>query len=160
MDACCAASATAVALSDRTFAATAAFTGMAMFALISDIAARSGSSSPARPSSSSRVSFRYSLIHSSWSIAGRGPTLAGRRCPLVLLRDVRGLLGVRDRGRVVAEDVQRCRDIHGSGDIRVDQRHRGPFGKRLARDLVEFLAGQLPVLLVTHVDPLSASRAR
>src|SRR5579872_6528954 len=50
----------AIALSESTFAATAALIGIAMFALTSDIAARSGSSSPASVLSSSFVSFRYS----------------------------------------------------------------------------------------------------
>src|SRR5438105_14549125 len=49
----------AIALSESTFAATAALIGIAMFALISDIAARSGSSSPASALSSSLVSLRY-----------------------------------------------------------------------------------------------------
>src|SRR4051794_15389247 len=52
--------ATAVELSDRTLRAAAKLTGAATLALMSDIAARSGSASPARPSSSSRVSLRYS----------------------------------------------------------------------------------------------------
>src|SRR5438105_704421 len=47
-------------LSLRTFRAAAMFTGAATFALISDIAARSGSGSPAIASSSSRVRRRYS----------------------------------------------------------------------------------------------------
>jgi hypothetical protein len=46
----------AIELSERTFAATAALIGAATFALMSDIAARSGSSSPASVLSSSRVS--------------------------------------------------------------------------------------------------------
>src|SRR5438046_1465147 len=46
--------------SERTLAATAALIGAATFALISDIAARSGSSSPASSLSSSCVSCRYS----------------------------------------------------------------------------------------------------
>src|SRR5947208_8268106 len=60
MGVCCAASAYAIAPSERTFAATAAFTGKAMFALMSDIAARSGSSSPASSASSSRDKLLYS----------------------------------------------------------------------------------------------------
>src|SRR5918992_4430027 len=55
MSAVCSAMATAVEWSDRTLAARARFTGAAMFALISDMAARSGRGSPARASSSSRV---------------------------------------------------------------------------------------------------------
>ena len=53
---CCCASAAATDPSESTFAAMAAFTGIATFALISDIAARSGRCSPATSSSSSRVS--------------------------------------------------------------------------------------------------------
>src|SRR5438552_3344419 len=53
----CSASAYAIELSDATFSASAALIGAAMFALTRDIAARSGSSSPARAVSSSRVSF-------------------------------------------------------------------------------------------------------
>src|SRR5207248_4006508 len=49
----------AIALSESTFAAIAALIGIAMYALISDIAARSGSSSPASVLSSSFVSFLY-----------------------------------------------------------------------------------------------------
>src|SRR5919201_5176553 len=56
----CSAFAYANELSERTFAAIAALIGAATFAFTSDIAARSGSSSPASSSSSSRVSFRYS----------------------------------------------------------------------------------------------------
>src|SRR5919197_2119074 len=60
MSAVCCAFAYAIELSERTFAAIAALIGAATFALISDIAARSGSSSPASASSSSRVSCLYS----------------------------------------------------------------------------------------------------
>src|SRR5438309_4775970 len=60
MGVCWIASAYAVALSERTLAASATFTGIARFAFTSDIAARSGSSSPASWLSSSRVSVRYS----------------------------------------------------------------------------------------------------
>src|SRR5436190_21685868 len=60
MPACWAAAATAAALSDRTLAAMAALIGIAMFALTSDMAARSGSCSPASSSSSSRLSGLYS----------------------------------------------------------------------------------------------------
>src|SRR5207237_1893738 len=97
-------------LSLRTFSATAALMGAATFALISDIAARSGSSSPASSLSSSRVSALYSLILPSLSVA---------------LGDRGGLLRVRVRDRVVARDVERGGEVHGCGDVRVDQRHRG-----------------------------------
>jgi hypothetical protein len=52
----------ATELSLATLSAIAALIGAATFALISDIAARSGSSSPAIFSSSSRVSLRYSCL--------------------------------------------------------------------------------------------------
>src|SRR3954463_10816605 len=120
----CSAFAYAIELSDRTFAATAALIGAARFALISDMAARSGSSSPASSLSSSRVSLRYSSpIDSS----------------LVALLD-RGLLhGIRVSGRAVREDVRGHCGVHGNGDVRVDQRHRGP--------LRQFLAGELSELV-------------
>src|SRR2546421_11116476 len=105
----CAAFAYAVALSERTFAATAAFTGMAMFALISDIAARSGSSSPASSLSSSGVTFRYSSAMPNLLAVG--------------LCDGGRLLGVRVRDRVVARHVQRGGQVHRCGDVGVDQRH-------------------------------------
>src|ERR671926_211040 len=105
----CSAFAYAIELSERTFAATAALIGAAMFALISDIAARSGSSSPARSLSSSRVSFLYSSAI---------PAL------LVRLGDVAdGLLRVRDRGRVVARDVERRGEVDRRRDVRGDERH-------------------------------------
>src|SRR5438045_7581947 len=96
----CCAFAYASELSERTFAATAALIGAAMFALISDIAARSGSSSPAIALSSSRLSCRYSVSFfflPMWNLLRR----LGR------LRDVAGLLRVRVRDGVVAENVQR-----------------------------------------------------
>src|SRR5919197_6495822 len=103
-----------MAPSDRTLAATAAFTGIAMFALIRDIAARSGSSSPASCSSSSRVTLRYSCTSATW--------LSFRR--LVALRNVARLLRVRVCDRVVARDVQRDGGVDRSRDVRIDQRHR------------------------------------
>src|ERR687885_928003 len=56
----CCAFAYAIELSLATFSAAARLTGAATFALINDIAARSGSSSPASLFSSSRVSCLYS----------------------------------------------------------------------------------------------------
>src|SRR3954447_10258893 len=50
----------ATAPSERTFAAMPALIGIARLAFTSDIAARSGSSSPASSCSSSRVNARYS----------------------------------------------------------------------------------------------------
>src|SRR2546423_1222960 len=52
-------------LSDATFSATAAFTGAARLALMSDMASRSGSSSPVSAASSSSVSPRFSSIDES-----------------------------------------------------------------------------------------------
>src|ERR671916_318787 len=98
MSTSCSAFAYAIELSDRTFAATAALTGAARFALISDIAARSGSGSPAIASSSSRDSWRYScgafslMIPPAW---------------LVALVDRGRLRRVRVRDRAVREDVRR-----------------------------------------------------
>src|SRR3954454_16938855 len=95
MLAVCSALAYVTELSDSTLAATAAFTGAARFALMSDIAARSGSASPASSSSSSRLSLRYSTF----SVM---PDLLA----LVRLVDVDVLSGVRVRDRVVARDVE------------------------------------------------------
>src|SRR5436190_2668527 len=94
----CTALAYATELSERTLAATAALIGAATFALISDIAARSGSSSPASWLSSSCVSCLYSCDL---------PPMCIHSFSLVRLGDVRRLLGVGDRGRVVAECIQR-----------------------------------------------------
>src|SRR5436190_1762644 len=130
----CTALAYATELSERTLAATAALIGAATFALMSDIAARSGSSSPASSLSSSCVSWRYS--------SGFLPMLSS----LVALVD-RGLLrsvGVRDCA--VREDVRRDGRVHGDRDVRVDQRHRSPLRQLLARELRELLAGQLLVV--------------
>src|ERR671931_2082643 len=94
----CTAFAYAIELSESTFAAMAALIGAATFALISDIAARSGSSSPARAFSSSRVSCLYSCSL---------PMRLLLQFQLGGLRDVAGLLRVRVRDRVVAQHVQR-----------------------------------------------------
>src|SRR4051812_27617833 len=105
----CCAFAYASELSERTFAATAALIGAAMFALISDIAARSGSSSPAIALSSSRLNCLYSACSFFFPM----------RCLLRwlgVLRDVAGLLRVRVRDGVVAENVQRDGGIDRSGD--------------------------------------------
>src|SRR5205807_2114789 len=107
-------------------------TGIARFALISDIAARSGSSSPARAFSSSRDSFRYSSAILDL---------------LVTLGDRGRLLRVRVRDRVVAQHIERSCEVDGRRDVRVDQRHRGALGKLLARDRIQLFAGQLPILL-------------
>src|SRR3954469_3910908 len=89
-----------MAPSERTLAATAAFTGMAMFALMSDIAARSGSCSPTSPSSSSRVMLLYSsgigyLLLSSVPLRRRW-----RRVDRVPSRHVRRRLPVPDDGLI------------------------------------------------------------
>src|SRR5436305_7221448 len=102
----CSAFAYATEWSERTFAATAALIGAARFALISDIAARSGSGSPASSSSSSRVSFLYSVI----------------RYLLRALVDRRVLRGVGPRGGTVGQDVRRDRGVDGDRDVGVDQR--------------------------------------
>src|SRR2546423_10581466 len=137
----CCAFAYATELSERMLAATAAFTGAARFALMSDIAARSGSSSPASSLSSSRVRLRYSC--GVWSVTS---------CLLLLvaLRDVAGLLRIRVGDRVVREDVRGHGGVDRGGDVRVDQRHRGPLGQLFAGELVELLARHAPVLLVSH----------
>src|ERR671937_463823 len=121
----------ATELSERTFAAMAALIGAATFALISDIAARSGSSSPARALSSSRVSCLYS-----WDSL----PIRIRSLRLVRLRDVGGLLCVRNCRRVVAENVQRDGGVDRDGEVRVHQRHRGPLGQLLAGELVQLIA--------------------
>src|SRR5438270_9552771 len=96
----CSAFAYATELSDATFSASAALMGAAMFALTSDIAARSGSSSPASWLSSSRVSLRYwtSLVT---SYTSREQALVDRRL----------LLRVRVCDRPVGQDVRRDRGV-------------------------------------------------
>src|SRR5439155_21928270 len=137
----CSAFAYASELSERTFAATAALIGAAMFALISDIAARSGSSSPAMALSSSRDSWRYSATSFFFFPISCLLRRLGR------LSDVAGLLRVRVCDRVVAQHVQRVGGIHRRGDVRVDQRHRGSLRQLLAGDSVQLLVGEQPVLL-------------
>src|SRR5439155_2073035 len=131
----CWAFATAVELSLSTLSATAALIGAAMFALISDIAARSGSGSPASLSSSSRVSALYS-------------------CSLPMGSS----LWLRDRvGRHQAVEL-----VGGNGGIggnHPDPRHHLAVGEVLALLFLEFLLGQISVgpglsFLVAHSDPL------
>src|SRR3954449_13248143 len=98
MLAVCSALAIAVEPSLSALRATAAFTGAARFALISDMAARSGSSSPASSFSSSWVSWRYCWMSSDMRVL-----LA------VGLGDRGRLLRVGVRDRVVGRDVQRER---------------------------------------------------
>src|SRR5947199_43422 len=110
----------ATELSERTFAAIAALMGAATFALISDMAARSGNSSPARAFSSSRVSCLYSSRFLPM------PT------SLVGLVDRCGLRRVRVRNRVVRQDVGGHGGVDRDRDVRIDQRHRGPLRQLLA----------------------------
>src|SRR4051795_1005781 len=98
----CSAFAIATEWAERTFAAIAALIGAATFALISDIAARSGSSSPASAFSSSRLSCLYSC---GWS-----PMLTSFR-ELGRLIDRGVLLRFGERCRVVREDVRSERDV-------------------------------------------------
>src|SRR5437016_11908943 len=120
MLAVCSAFAIAVELSLSAFRATAALIGAATFALISDIAARSGSSSPARAFSSSRLSWRYSCCL---------PMLSLLEIALV---DRRRLCGVRVGDCSVREDVRRHGGVHGDREVRIHERHRGPLRQLLA----------------------------
>src|SRR4051812_3759294 len=131
MSAFCVAFAYATELSLATFSAAARFTGAATFALISDIAARSGSSSPARLFSSSRVSGWYCSISSAI-----GSLL------LVGLADVAGLRGVGIRDRVVRQHVRRDCGVDRDRDVRVHQPHRGTLRKLLACEPRELLASE------------------
>src|SRR5919197_3596861 len=135
MFAVCSAFAIAAELSLRTFSATAALTGAATFALMSDIAARSGSSSPARALSSSRVS----CLYCSCSL----PMCSSLRVALVNRCRLRRV-GVRDR--VVRENVGRDGGVDRDREVRVDERHRGPLRQLLARELVQLFTGELPVV--------------
>src|ERR687896_197721 len=114
----------------------AAFTGRATFALMSDMAARSGSGSPASRSSSSRVTGLYSMVWSVMLVSS-----------LVALGEVDRLLGVRIGDRVVRGDVQRDGRVDRGRHVRIDQRHGGPLRQLLASELVELLAGDWHVLL-------------
>src|SRR5919198_496327 len=131
----CTAFAYATELSERTFAAIAALIGAATFALISDMAARSGSSSPARALSSSRVS----CLYCSCSL----PMCSSLRVALVDRCRLRRV-GVRDC--VVRKHVGRDGCVDRDREVRVDERHRGPLRQFLARELVQLFTGQLPVV--------------
>src|SRR5919109_209678 len=133
----CCAFAYATELSLATFSAAARLIGAATLALMSDIAARSGSSSPARAFSSSCVSCLYSCSL---------PMRLLLRVLLRGLRDVAGLLRVRVSDRVVAQHVQRDGGVDRRCDVRVDQRHRGALRQLLAGELVELFVRQLLVL--------------
>src|SRR5947207_3000734 len=135
MVAVCSAFAIATEPSESALSATAAFTGAATLALMSDMAARSGNSSPAISLSSSRVRGLYSCGLCSVMF----DLLAG-------LVDGRRLLGVRVRDRVVGCDVQRRGEVHRRGHVGCDQRHRGALGQLLAGELVELLAAERLVI--------------
>src|SRR3982750_3012415 len=157
MGAVCSAFAYATELSERTFAASAKLIGAATFALISDIAARSGSSSPAISFSSSRVSALYCCCCCSCSAirASFASSVRALRAELVALLDRRRLLGVGVGDRVVAQHVEGERGVDRGRHVGVDQRHRGSLRQLLASELVQLLAGQLLVallLFVGHVE--------
>src|SRR5947207_2655278 len=147
----CCAFAYATELSLSTFSATAALIGAATFALISDIAARSGSSSPAIAFSSSRDSCLYSCC---------SPISSSFAACLVGLVVVRVLDRVRLRGRVVREHVRRDRRVDRDGEVRVHERHRRPLRELLARELVQLLVRDRPVLLLGHLVSPSSPRRR
>src|SRR5919198_6577983 len=133
MGAVCCAFAYATEPSERTFAAIAALIGAATFALISDIAARSGSSTPASAFSSSCVS----VLYSSSAICVLLQVALVDRC---LLRRIGG------GGRAVRKHIRREREIDRNGDVRIHERHRRPLRQLLAGDSVQLLAGEHPVL--------------
>src|SRR4051812_18981819 len=133
----CCAFAYAIELSLRTFAATAALIGAARLALISDMAARSGSSSPASSLSSSRVSGLY------WISSVLGSTPSGLR----LLADRVVLDRAGAGGRVVRQHVQRGGEVHRHGEVRIHERHRGALGQLLAGELHELVLAQRAILL-------------
>src|SRR5437870_12362976 len=132
-------------LSLSTFSAIAALMGAATFALISDIAARSGSSSPA-------ALFRSSLVSCLYSTSSCLPI---RSASLRALRDVAGLLGVRIGERVVGEDVRCDSRVDGRSHVRIAQRHRCALRQFLTGELVQLLACQLVILLglLAHETP-------
>src|SRR3954454_24749149 len=135
MSAVCVAFAYAIEPSDATFSARAALIGAATLALISDIAARSGNSSPASSLSCSRVSF--------WNVS-----FSATGDPSEVRLVDRGLLrGVGVRNCAVREDVRGDRSVNWNREVRVHQRHRRPLGQLLAGELVQVLTAELPVLL-------------
>src|ERR671915_107942 len=141
MSAICSALAYAIEPSLATLAASARLIGAATFALINDIAARSGNGSPASASSSSRVNGFYScfsaaMLPSFRSVVG----LALHQ--LVALVDGRVLSSVRVCHGVVGQDIGGDRSVDRDSDVRVDQGHRGPLGQLLTGQLVELLARQ------------------
>src|SRR3954451_13704831 len=121
--------------------------GAATFALISDIASRSGSSAASWSSSSCGVRpWSFSVIGVLPASRGGG----GRRALLpVVLGDRRGLLRVRVCDRVVGERIECNSRIHGRGDIGVDQRHRLAV-RKLRHVLVCELFGRQALLFFPH----------
>src|SRR5688500_18029164 len=101
---------------------------------MSDIAAFSGNGSPASSSSSSRVRFRYFA-------SSALTTLLRSAVGSVPLIDRGRLLRVRDRRRVITQNIESDCGVDGRSDVRVDERHRGLVGKRFTRELVELLSG-------------------
>src|SRR5688572_19344010 len=131
--------------SDRMLAAMAALMGAATFALMSDIASRSGNSAACWASSSSLVSSGWGTGFGSSAIWGppicvKGGGRYSRRPWLVsgTLVDRRVLHGVRVGSRAVGEHVSGHRGIDGHGDVRIDQRHRLAIGQ-FRRLLLELL---------------------
>src|SRR5205085_633397 len=101
-------------------------------ALMSDMAARSGSASPASSSSSSRVRILNSCSLMTFLTFVSSYVLRG-------LTDIARLRGVRVRGRVVRQDVQRGGEIDRDRHVGVHERHRRTLGKRLTGELLELL---------------------
>src|SRR4051812_15538900 len=132
----------AIEPSEATFSARAALIGAATLALISDIAARSGSSSPASSLSCSRVSF--------WNCCSSDT----RDPSYVRLVDRGGLSRVGVRDRAVREDVRGNGRVDGNREVRVHERHRCALGKLLTGELFELFAGQLLELLLAHLHYL------
>src|SRR3954452_331785 len=114
----CSAVAYGTEVAERTFAATAAFTGAARLAFTRDMASRSVSSRPISASSSSLlmllvVRWISSLILLLLCLASR-PLQVG-------LVDVRVLRRVRICGGAVREDVRRHGRVDRNRDVRVHQ---------------------------------------
>src|SRR5438270_5924612 len=140
----CSALAYATELSDRMLAATAAFTGAAMLALISDMASRSGSSSPPSAASSSSVKpLVLSVMVSS----------------LDALVDVVRLDGVGVRRGVVRQDVGGHGRVHRDSDVGVDEGHGLAVGKLFACLRCQLLVAEA-LRAVSHVSSSIASLSR
>src|SRR5919202_333846 len=93
------------------------------------------------------VLLRGVLSHARLLLVGLGVLRAA-----VGLRDRRVLRRLGDGDRAVGERVQRDGRVHRRRNVGVDQRHRGALGQLLARELLELLARERPVLvrLVRH----------